>query len=415
MKKNVLLKDKTKKVLKIAAVSVLSAIIVVPAAVKVVGDKVYADYSSDKQVETIAENLGFDPNDTMLIDGKHVKFVHNNGKPIQVVIDQDLKEYEPQITTALDNMVGLIHSVNDKYSYQIVDEASSNLSAITFEAGTPEDSTTISYIDEVYSPYLAATQKNKALIDKGTIYINLENYSQEDSYTQEYIIQHELAHIFGILSDQYNVGNNVTTDSHRGDTFIKPDTGSKINMLTPYDVSSVLALYTPQAKNKEDLKEKISFCQDFLVEYEAKYYDYYTERNKELITNSDDSITFDKINADDEFTFTAEYSLFGHNFYTCNYEITYSNNEYTFKIFDVNGKLLDECSGDAVVQNDILTLKSVTLKNGLKPNSYFALGVDGYIQDLVLYKSNGEMFMYDYCENSVLKGSVHSLEHELGL
>ena len=108
-----------------------------------------------------------------------------------------------------------------------------------------------------------------------------ENFEQNDEYIQEYIIQHELSHVFGILKDQHITGSYVNTDMHKGYTYINAAVGSKINMPTPYDMSSILALYTPQAKNKADLKEKIAFCKDYLIEYETKYYDYFTERNKQ--------------------------------------------------------------------------------------------------------------------------------------
>ena len=150
--KKIVLNARMKKIL--IAVAVLG-IAVYLIGCKIVATIVYADYATEMQIATIAENLGFDTVDATHIDGKNCQFIHNNGKPIQVVIDDELKEYEPQITKALDNIVGLIHSVNDKYSYEIVDRyrKTRGKSVIIFESKDGLSSN-LSLIGGVWSPHL---------------------------------------------------------------------------------------------------------------------------------------------------------------------------------------------------------------------------------------------------------------------
>ena len=406
---NLVISNKTKKTLKVVATSVLSAAIVLPTASNAISDIQYRDYSTDRQIETIANHLNLNTEDTFRFENKCARFIHNNGKPIQVLVKPELKEYLPQIKTALDNMVGLLHSVNSNYKYEFVEKIDNSKSRIIFKTATLEKENNVGLVSDFSQPYTASKLDNKMLISEGSVVIDLEKYKEQDSYMQYYIMNHELAHLFGLKTDVYNFGIDKRTDSHLGNTFIKVEIGSKVNMMTPYDITSVLALYTPQAETKEDLYKKLSFCDDYLVEYSKKYYNYYTQRTKELINQaSSNSANLTSFNPDEDFKFNYSVSASDNEkSYECNYELTYDDGGYNFKIYNEKGKLLDECSGDVVLDNDIMVIKNLNLKNGLRPNNVFDTSPEGYVQDLALFKNNDEICLFDIFDCSINYGTTN--------
>ena len=415
-----ILSNNQKKSIKVAAISALSSIVVVTAGCNFISEKIYEDYASDKQVETIGKHLNLNLNDLFLFrNGRYGRFIHNNGKPIQIIVKPELQKYMPQITNALDSMIGILHSINPKYSYKFVEKANNSDSVIIFECKDIENPMTLATVDNFKSPYSAANLNDKLLINKASVVVQLDEFEKQDEYMQEYVMAHELAHLLGLKSDVYTLDSIHCRDDHFGKTFINVCIGSSVNMMTPYDIASVLALYTPQAKSKEDLEEKLTFCENYIIEYKTKYYNYYTNRIKELTTiQSSNSITsYSSFNTNEEFIYSYSRSKTdGEKSYACNYEISYKNNKYNIKITDENNNLLDEYSGEIILQNDVMVLKNVTLQNGLTPNNIFEKPPEGYIQDLALVKSNDKIHLFDcYNKDLVNYGTTQYLENELEL
>lgn len=415
------LSDKFKKSMKAVAFSLVSSLIVIPATTcNDLSDILYKDYSTEKQIETIANHLDFNLNDTLKFEKTyHGRFIHNNGKPIQVVIKPELKEYSHLIKSALDTMIGHLHAANNKYSYKIVDKANLTESVITFETGHIDDPFALGTVDKFKTTNMASKLNNKLLINKASVVIDLENYKQYDAYMQEYVMHHELAHLLGLRTDVYTLGEKPLRTDHAGNSFINVGIGSSVNMLTPYDMKSVFCLYTEAATSKEDLTSKIDYAKDYIANYSSKYYDYYSTRIKELtIQQSGNMVTqFDSVDPNENFIFS--YSISAENkglSYSCNYDITYQNNAYNFKIYDENNNLLEDHSGDVVIANDVIILQDVKLNKGLRPNNLFEATPDGYLQDLALVKSNDKIYLFDcYDKNFVHFGTTKFLENEYDL
>ena len=385
---------------KIGFVATLSSIVILTGGAAVYGNVSLADYSNNKQINSIAQELDCDTSYLTEVHDKYVRMEHNGKEPIYVCFDGQLSEVEKaSAINSLDYVFGIVGKINDKYRYKVIDKSKYDKSAfktkIYFDknddGGASGDIADIDIDLNVFSYFTS----------KRTMY-NFEIHQKSSAKTNEeleFMYTHELWHAFGISDVYYN----ENTTKHQGNTVIKPELGRKVGIITPNDFKCLISLYAEKFDSQSEQNVAVENFKSMIEEYEEYYYDYFASRVVEY-KGIQESISTNAFYWQGYSQFTVNNSQSVGYFY----KIQVNDGQYIFKILDTSNNLLDSYTGKAHDKNGIIVLQDVELKEGLLPG--LKGNPNGYIQDFALVQQNGVVKLIDPQSDIYISGFKSSLE-----
>lgn len=368
--------------------------------------------SSLDQVSTIASEL--DADTTVFTNNDLKKFIrldHNNGEPIYVSVDDDFTAVEKDyVKWSLDYVFGVVGEINDKYKYEIVSEqerlkkTDMGKTTIRFEESDAVFVNGLGMEDEANGLCERRIDKfstfvNNPTYDTFVITYDRENNSNQDELGQRYTFLHELLHAFGFDDVHTTLAHSRGNDRFCGNTVMSNEIGSKTNCLTPNDYRCIIAAYAPRMNEKELL----NFINDYkqkVKEYDESYYGAYSAlcENKMGIESSLDTKKGYQANYQRQLTDEKG------NVIIENISIEVGEGEFSLKIFDKNGVMLDSAKGKTVDCGSRLIFRNVELKKGLRPLTESNNFIESYINDFVFMKDakTGKFIFYDLADNDGL-------------
>lgn len=374
----------------------------------------YADFSSDSEIEQMAESLDCDLSYAQKIDGHYSVMKHNGDEPIYVSFDKNVTEQEIAVATeVLDYAFGIINKINSNYRYEIVDNETYERKSNKTRIYIMEDPCEIvnNFGDEVEMSGLAHTKREKLsrIVEKSvtadhTIQFN-RNSALGDMEIFRRILLHELSHNLG-MGDVHTLLGIQTTDKYYGHTFMN-STGNfnTLGMYSPNDLKMFVSLYMNDDSDRRAIKK-------MLDEYEQFYYETYANFCKEkLRTNQnvelEDFCLTDKLHVTDMNGEVSEY-IYDFIIVGDSYELVITNAQ--------TNKVLDRATGGIVRVNGTIILKDVELKRGMRPLEDWLSYSGGYEQDLIIVSALGKVGWYDLSTNDFRHyGEVLSLEKDMGI
>jgi len=405
-----------KKNLKITVAAVLLSVCILPnvkayATIPIDSDDLISDnYSDSTQIKRMLNDLNCDDSYLHTVENKSEEIFtrqpHNNGEPIYVTISKEYTEQDRElIKTSLDSVFGVVSSVNNLYSYEIVDKAP--LDKYSIKYSTKEIS------DDFDGMAVRRVMKNSGKIKHSTIYLDKDFLKDSNSSAKLYILTHELLHVFGfadIYTEEFE--NKIKSNTMMNSKYFTHRTKKDFIPLTPNDYRLLLSLYTKRTENEIDYKQKLARAKALIAEYEQVFYkkeiegffNFYTYFKKQNIIKVEDNISFNVSN------------LMGSK---SDIEIKVEGSNYKLYQVESNSKKLI-CQG-IVSRVD----KSVVLQNVVIPNAnslFYNEDKMDYTGDLLLcrYTKNNQNggIVLNFLEDSINKIDITnklSAEDNLGL
>lgn len=351
---------------------VILSIVAIVGGGKAYADNKMKDYASLDQIKTISQTVGADLKVMNTARNGFKVLAHNGNEPIYITFDKSCsQEVIDTAKQTLDYMFGYTQKINDKYRYEVVENAKSSFfsdkTVIEYKAeNLGEKDSQLSQASSIPNLMTIGKYNNRLTIsyDKDTF------DNDELSQSQEYnALLRELCHAFQF--------KEVST----GDSFVNPNVGNNMGLLSPNDVNCLASVYSPSNVNVQKYKLKINTiineCKDA----------YYKDVSK-LITEERVDITEDKLHV-------ILYEKMGdaHLFYN----IVVKDGRYKLAIFDSNNLLIEKTEGNAELKGGVFILKSVKLKHGLSHD--FEI-VNNYNSDVMIFKDGeGKYELYDAPHN----------------
>lgn len=388
--------------LKFAAVTMGSSLLLFVGVPAVVGNITLSEYTNDKQIEYVADELDGDLSYMTEKQNKYTRLQHNGKDPIYVCFDKSLNENEKQCArNALDYMFELVGGINPKYKYKIVDKTDYNLHFLqsriyftTEEKTKGKNEKAKGYIDSFGNPTSMYTSKCTMMNVK--IVQNRSLVNDQDMQELQYTYLHELVHAFGI-DDVYLTD---TQRKHYGNTFINSFVGIKTGMLTPNDYKCLISLYAEKEKDDNAQKEAIAKYKTMVEQYEEKYYQNYADKIIEdyEIVNQMKSLNY-------KWQTHGSFSTSDGKYFNYLYKIIAKDGQYSIEIYDMDNKLIDSATGEAIMSSGVVIFKDVQLKEGLVP------GVKGnpneFIQDLAMVQKETLVHLIDIASGHDIFGITY--------
>ncbi|MBP3344614.1 MAG: hypothetical protein J6K97_00225 [Clostridia bacterium] len=312
------------------------------------------NYSKNEQILKIAEGINADMS---YVKSDYSKMQYNEGEPIYVCFDEKMPEANrKKAIEALDYMFGIVGEIDSNYKYKIVDE---NMYA---KLG---DETKI---------YFEHDLESKDSKSKNEFLINSYGFNLDSSFYTKGLLQ-----AFGL--DDFSVSQIVQGDRVQGNTFNHGVIREKAGIITPNDYKCLLALYTPEIKYAPQEEDIIGWYNDKVQEYERMYYSRFAEGiqkaygNGEIIEQRNFVWNSKKVFVDENLCY--------------DWRVEVENDKYAFIIVDGEGNVLDSCRGEVSWNDGMAFLKDVKLKEGFTPGHDYHSYSGGYVDDIVLLKSEG--------------------------
>lgn len=412
---NIKRKPKVNKFVKGAVATLLASGMAISTAYAIADAKT-DNYSSQNQIEKIADALDCDTNVMKLYDynGKDdvIRLKHNDGEPIYVNFQEGYPEkLENMAKSSLDYVFNIVGGVNDFYQeYEVVDNKTSQKlkkqgkNVIEYTLNDTDKNKQLGigqisgYMDSEsdiggFSHFLT----DKPVIESPEICINSEVFEKRKENLAIRSYTHELLHVFG-FGDVYTDKFNKITDKHYGNTFMY--TNNEFELIMPNDYACIMSAYAKPMESKAELNSYIKKCQTQLESYKDYFYqelEEYVEQerlktphgkesNRESIDGQFESI-FKNYMHDDE-----------GNYYRDNLNVVCDGDSYTITVTDENGNILDSASGKVRAINGAYILENAEFKCSSQPISGLKYE-GGYVTDYVLIKADKKDFLFDISED----------------
>ena len=197
---------------------------------------------------------------------------------------------------------------------------------------------------------------------------------------------HELLHVFS-FDDIYE------KDAVYATTFIHPSVGQKFDAFFPNDLKCLISAYAPKFKNDTEKKEYISKMKQLVADYEETFY-------RDIIANEkrNTAVSIENENVSLFLKDSVKRNKQTYNYY---YSIEVQDGKYSFTILDENKNVIDKTSGDAILVDGVIILKSAVLKNGLstglnRVSQGYSSMYENLNTDLRIYKYKKSVYDEEY-------------------
>lgn len=258
--------------------------------------------------------------------GSIIRLAHNNGEPIYVSFNDNVPDdMKASCIRSLDYIFGLVGEINPYYYYEVVDfnRNTATKSHITYEMYNEAESNVKSasaYVERIsHNTYYTTNHVciNESLINSSSNYTN-------------YVLTHELLHIFG-FEDVYVAGAVKNTTDYFDNTFLNvSDIYINSGMISPNDYKFLLSAYTPR-QAFANYNQTIADYQILLDNYSIQFFD--AVASKSLNSRLDTIISTDIDNSIELLSAGGE-----------KYTVTANGDYYTLSIV-VNDSIKESLSG----------------------------------------------------------------------